>query len=142
MFNLLSVILKYVFIIIIYLFIYSVIRLIYLDIRGLSFLTDNMSAYLELVTNEDDIPYMINEYYPLNRDLTMGRSLYNDIVLENPYISKRHLEVVRRDHEYLLIDLNSANGSFVNNKKVLTSAKLNDGDIISIGNIEFRFRAR
>lgn len=142
MFKIMSVAFKYIFIVIIYLFIYSIVRLIYLDIRGLSFLSDDTSSYLKLLTDKESLNFLIKDYYILSRNLTMGRSLNNDVVIENPYISKNHLEIYKEGSKYTLRDLNSANGTFINGKKLLGETELKDGDIINIGNIKFEFKNR
>lgn len=140
MFNILSVIFKYLFIIVIYFFIYSIIKLIYMDIRGLSFVTTGDTAYIHLLSDIDSIPYLIKEYYLLNRELSLGRGINNDIIIPDAYVSKQHFRIKNIDEKYYLIDLNSANGTFLNGKKVLREGELKDGDIIRVHNIEFKFR--
>lgn len=142
MFNILSLVFKYAFIIIIYFFVYSIIKLIYLDIRGLSFISSGNESYIELLNDVESIPYLIKEYYLLNRDLSFGRSLNNDIVVENPYVSKHHGKITNVDGEYYIVDLNSANGTYLNNKKVLGESNLTNGDIIRIGELEFKFKKK
>jgi len=55
-----------------------------------------------------------------------------EIVLENPKISRLHAEVVTLDGKVLLIDRNSSNGTFVNDRKI-DRYFLHDGDIIHFG---------
>ncbi len=139
MFNLLSIIFKYIFIAIIYLFIYSIIKLIYLDIRGLSFISTDDGTYLKLLNDIESIPYLIKEYYLLNRDISIGRGFNNEIVIENPYVSKKHLLIKNDEGKYVAEDLNSSNGSYINGKKLLGSVYLESGDIIQIGDLQFEF---
>lgn len=142
MFNLLSMVFKYIFIILIYFFIYSIIKLIYMDIRGLSFVTTNEKAYIELINDLEEIPYLIKEYYLLNRELDLGRGINNDIIIPDAYVSKQHLKIVKRDKKYYVMDLNSANGTYLNEKEVLRDGELKDGDIIRVHNVEFKFREK
>ncbi|WP_295454188.1 FHA domain-containing protein [uncultured Thiodictyon sp.] len=51
-------------------------------------------------------------------DLNIGRAADNDIVLENPGISKRHAHIEADGSHYVLVDDGSANGVFVNQQKV------------------------
>ncbi len=140
MFKIVSIVFKYVFIFIIYFFIYSIIKLIYLDIRGLSFITEDKSSYIKLITDMDEIDYLIKEYYILNRKLSIGRSIGNDVVVGSPYVSKKHLVVENIDNKkYVLRDLNSANGTYLNGKRVLGEVELKNSDIIGVGDIEFKF---
>ncbi|HXI11026.1 MAG TPA: trypsin-like peptidase domain-containing protein [Thermoanaerobaculia bacterium] len=65
--------------------------------------------------------------------IRIGReSTVCEIVLENPKISRLHAEVVSLDGKVLLIDRNSSNGTFVNDKKI-DRHFLVDGDIIYFG---------
>ncbi len=88
MFNIVSLIFKYIFIIIIYLFILSIIRLIYLDIKGIDTKALNNASYLKLVNRKDTLPFKVKEYYPLDKEVYLGRGKDNQIVIRDPYISK------------------------------------------------------
>lgn len=139
MFNALSIIFKYIFIIIIYLFIFSIIRLIYLDIRS----TDSFSLagrpYLKLVNRRDSLSYKVKDHYIIDEKLTLGRNKDNGVFLKDPFISKNHLIIIKDEGNYFLEDLNSANGTFLNQDKVEDVVVLKNGDIIEVGNVEFLF---
>ncbi len=140
MFNIISIAFKYIFIIIIYLFIFSIIRLIYLDIKGISpaSINDN-STYLKLINRKDTLPFKVKEYYPLGGEVYLGRGNDNEIVIKDPYISKKHLRIVKDEDNYFLEDLASANGTYVNGQRLMDVVKLKNGDRISVGQIEFLF---
>ncbi|NLX62598.1 MAG: FHA domain-containing protein, partial [Tissierellia bacterium] len=135
-----SIAFKYIFIIIIYLFIFSIIRLIYLDIKGISpaSINDN-STYLKLINRKDTLPFKVKEYYPLGGEVYLGRGNDNEIVIKDPYISKKHLRIVKDEDNYFLEDLASANGTYVNGHRLMDVVKLKNGDRISVGQIEFLF---
>ncbi len=139
MFNLLSILLRYVFIIIIYLFIFSIIRLIYLDIRSINTVSTDDSAYLKLINKIDSLPYKMSDHYSIEEVLTLGRANDNSIYIKDPFVSKRHMKITEDEGEYYLEDLNSANGTFLNEEKILDVVRLDSGDIIKVGNIEFLF---
>lgn len=139
MFNLISVVFKYIFIIIIYLFIFSIIRLIYLDIKGISPISENDNAYLKLINRKDTLPFKVKEYYPLNEKVILGRDNNNQIVIKDPYISKKHLRIVLDESEYFLEDLDSANGTYINGEKIMDVVQLKKGDRITVGQIELLF---
>jgi pSer/pThr/pTyr-binding forkhead associated (FHA) protein len=62
------------------------------------------------------------------RTLTLGRAPDNDVVVGDDFVSSHHAEILVSDqHEYLLRDLNSTNGTFVNDRRV-TSSLLVPGD--------------
>jgi hypothetical protein len=70
----------------------------------------------------------------------IGRDLDNQIQILDPKISRHHFLVERRKRAYLLRDQESANGTFVNNRRV-DEAILSDGDEIRIGGTIIRFQA-
>ncbi|OLS02535.1 FHA domain-containing protein [Tissierella creatinophila] len=139
MYNILSVIFKYIFIIIIYMFIFSIIRLIYLDIKGISRLKDGDGAYLKLINKKDSLPFKIDEHYIIEENLKLGRKGDNDIIIKDPFVSKTHFNIIKDENQYFLKDLNSSNGTFLNGERLLDVVKLTNGDRIRIGNIEFLF---
>ncbi len=139
MFNILSLVFKYIFIVIIYVFIFSIIRLIYLDIKGIRPVSLDSSSYLKLINRKETLPFKVKKYYPLGEQVFLGRGNDNEIVIKDPYISKRHLRIVKDEENYFLEDLKSANGTFINGERIMDVAKLNNGDRITVGQIEFLF---
>lgn len=65
----------------------------------------------------------------------IGRYPSNDIVLPDPYVSRRHARIFYRDGDWFIEDLESTNGTVVNNEDIRGkgSRKLSDGDEIIIG---------
>lgn len=139
MFNLISILFKYVFIIIIYLFIFSIIRLIYLDIKSIKEVSMDGNAYLKLINRIDSLPYKMKEHYLIQDELTIGRSSDNNVSIKDPFVSKKHLKIVQDEGDYYLEDLSSANGTYLNEDRVEDVVKLESGDILKVGNIEFLF---
>jgi pSer/pThr/pTyr-binding forkhead associated (FHA) protein len=71
--------------------------------------------------------------YPFTKDsITMGRQEENTIVIDNLSVSGYHAKIDKLGGEYILTDLQSTNGTFVNDEKVV-SHKLSHGDNIVIG---------
>ena len=66
------------------------------------------------------------------RNITIGRRESNDIVIENLAVSGMHAKIDAIDKGYLLTDLKSKNGTFVNGQLVATHW-LGHGDTVSIG---------
>ncbi|MGC8943932.1 MAG: FHA domain-containing protein [Caldisericia bacterium] len=72
---------------------------------------------------------------------TIGRSIYNSISfseLKDLSMSRYHIKIIKKLDGYYIEDNNSLNGTFVNGK-LIKSIKLQDGDIINIGNTKMRF---
>jgi S1-C subfamily serine protease len=67
------------------------------------------------------------------KTITIGRATSNDIVIQDNAVSKNHLKITQTAQgEYILEDLGSTNGTFVNGKPVRT-CKLQSNDIVKIG---------
>lgn len=80
--------------------------------------------------------------YPLDTGVvTIGRSRSNDISLEDARVSRHHARVVRGDRGYLIEDLNSRNGTRVDDRAIRDSAPLTEGAVVKIGDAIFRFTA-
>lgn len=73
------------------------------------------------------------KHHKIEQDsVSIGRARDNDIILENLSVSRNHARIRHENGQYVLIDLNSANGLYVNGVRV-NRAELVDGDIVSIG---------
>ncbi len=66
-------------------------------------------------------------------EITIGRVQGNDIVLPKGNISKRHSRIVQRDGKFIIVDLKSTNGTYVNGKRISAPQVLKDGDKLFIG---------
>ncbi len=77
----------------------------------------------------------------LSGNFSFGRSQENNIVLTVPKASRKHATIVPDSPEgYLLIDLNSRNGTFLNGRRVSQPTRLHDGDRITVADVVFTFR--
>lgn len=140
MIAILSQIFKYVFILIIYLFIFTIIRMIYLDIRSMQSLdVSKDEAYLKVVNRLDSLNFKMQEYYVLRGVTKLGRSSKNDIVIKDNFVSKNHLVILEEAGHYYIRDMNSANGTFLNGKTLYEETELKNGDRIGVGFIQFLF---
>ncbi|MFN4279801.1 FHA domain-containing protein [Thermosynechococcus sp.] len=63
---------------------------------------------------------------------TIGRDPNNDLVIEHPTVSRHHARIERRNGDFLLTDLGSSNGTFVNGREVEEPTLLRVGDTIRI----------
>lgn len=70
--------------------------------------------------------------------ISIGKASSNTIVIDSEYVSNFHCKLEYKNKQFYLKDLNSTNGTLLNNKKIL-EAPLNDGAIISVGKHNFRF---
>ena len=73
-----------------------------------------------------------------HRPFTVGRDPGNDIILRDPKVSRHHAEIIFERGFFVLHDLASANGTYVNNKRVRV-APLTHGAKLRLGNSYGRF---
>jgi pSer/pThr/pTyr-binding forkhead associated (FHA) protein len=73
--------------------------------------------------------------------VTIGRLPDNNIVIDNPAVSGRHARVYREGDHYVLEDLKSTNGTFVNDKPIARHTLL-DGDSVLVGKHHLLFTQR
>jgi len=71
------------------------------------------------------------EFY--KSEVTIGRVQGNDIVLPKQNVSKRHSRVVLKNGKFVITDLKSTNGTYVNGRKISTPAVIKETDKIYIG---------
>jgi pSer/pThr/pTyr-binding forkhead associated (FHA) protein len=102
--------------------------------RGsLSFETPAPGRYLAVDEGE------ITRLVPLHGPVThLGRGFSADVRLEEQSVSRRHAVIVERGDGTRILDDRSANGTFVNGRRV-TEATLRDGDTIELGGVALVF---
>ena len=69
----------------------------------------------------------------------VGRSRSSDIVLDDEMVSRSHAMIQRTGEEFLLIDLGSRNGAYLNGRRVSVPLYLKDQDKVTFGEREFTF---
>ena len=75
---------------------------------------------------------VLNELKIDQDEIIIGRDSGNDIQIDNVAVSREHARIIRGPNYYLIEDLNSTNGTFVNGKKI-NKKFLQEVDEISIG---------
>lgn len=74
------------------------------------------------------------QVFPLTEGvISIGREAYNDVVLIDPEASRRHAQISFQAGRYVVEDLGSTNGTFVNGRKISSPTTLNRGDVIEVG---------
>lgn len=91
-------------------------------------------AWLEIEAGLPEIGRQI----PLAEKNVLGRSPQCEIVIDEAAVSRKHCEIVWEYVQYVVRDLGSANGTFVNGQHI-TEAALRNGDLIEIGLVHLRF---
>ncbi|ERJ84752.1 FHA domain protein [Peptostreptococcaceae bacterium oral taxon 113 str. W5053] len=138
-YDILSTVLKYIFVLIIYRFILNIVRMIYLDIHSISSKDVLEGAFLRLINRKEEFDFQIKDIYPIESSLSIGRSRGNEIILEDQFISKQHAQISKKGDKFIIEDLNSANGTYLNGYRIDKPEFMEDKDIVSFGDIEFLF---
>ncbi|HTK06889.1 MAG TPA: protein kinase [Ktedonobacteraceae bacterium] len=77
---------------------------------------------------------MAGRSYRFHQDVTtIGRTNGNDLVISGRTVSRRHARLWFAEGRWFLEDLQSANGTLVNNTRIYQPVVLNDGDVINFG---------
>ncbi len=91
----------------------------------------------------DPVPYLLDqsgkEHHLANAISTIGRGVENDIVVVSKRVSREHARIRREGRKLFLEDLDSTNGTFLNDQRVRSPEVLRDGDRILIGDVTFQF---
>lgn len=75
----------------------------------------------------------------LDSEYTIGRAPSNAISIADGSVSSHHARIVRTPEGFILEDLQSRNGTFINGEKVTEKRALSDGDLIRLGKVIMTF---
>jgi PAS domain-containing protein len=92
-------------------------------------------TFATLIATEGNPP----QQYRLGPRTSIGRVKDNEICVPTPSISRKHAVIALTPEGYVLTDLESGNGTFLNDERIKMS-KLKDGDRIRLGTHDFVFR--
>ena len=95
---------------------------------------NTQGARLVAVDRVDPVPA---EYSLMKDEISIGRGEDNDVVIPHASVSRRHARLVRRDGGFELMDLNSTNGSYVDDRQIHGSAFVSAGSRLRLGDILF-----
>src|SRR5512137_2168819 len=90
-----------------------------------------MAAQYQLVMHSGPTP---GKVFPMEGDvLTIGREAENGIVINDAEVSRKHTQFVFQGGKYIITDLGSTNGTFVNGERLTGQHVLVPGEVISLG---------
>jgi adenylate cyclase len=78
--------------------------------------------------------------YPLGASNVLGRSTTASVRLADREVSRKHSQIDHEGDAWILRDLGSSNGTFLNGKRIAGPAQLKDGDEVMIGTSRMEFR--
>jgi len=75
-----------------------------------------------------------NQIYPLDKSIvTLGRDITNDIVINDPEVSRHHCRLTQGGGGFTMEDLGSTNGTFINGQRLTGARPLAPGDMVGLG---------
>lgn len=80
-----------------------------------------------------------SQSFPLRGELHLGRDKENAIVVADQKVSRRHASLTPIEETYILTDLGSANGTFLNGVQIAQPTRLKHHDRITLGDTTFSF---
>jgi DNA-binding NtrC family response regulator len=89
-------------------------------------------AYLLPINQSQQESYEVGDF------MTIGRESHNSISLQDPFLSGRHVRIEKRQRGYLLRDLQSRNGTYLNGTAII-EAYLQNNDKVMVGESLFVF---
>ena len=131
-----------VFIVILYVIIYYALKIMYRDVknggkkRRVPVAKGNYG--LEIINSGNGKDLKDGSIIPIRSDLTIGRKDDNSIVISNQHVSGNHAKIILRNDTLFIEDLNSTNGTYLNEKKINGKIKLSNKDEIKIGSVVFK----
>jgi transcriptional regulator with GAF, ATPase, and Fis domain len=80
--------------------------------------------------------------YPLTAPaIKVGKAPDNDLVIEHPTVSRNHLVIRRQGDRFLVQDLGSTNGTFIDGAQI-REAYLRPGAVLEVGDVQLRFQPK
>jgi hypothetical protein len=139
--------LQYILIFFIYYFLYRVVKIIAQDLDLLKrpgFLpgknnTADYKTQARLTVVESELAGFRQRDAVIRDVLSIGRSQQNDIIIPEAIVSAEHANITYYKERYWLTDLHSTNKTYLNGKAVQEEVVLNNGDLIRIGSVTFKF---
>ncbi len=80
-----------------------------------------------------------SQSFPLRGELHLGRDKENAIVVADQKVSRRHASLVPIEETYIVTDLGSANGTFLNGVQIAQPTRLKHLDRLTVGDTTFLF---
>lgn len=80
--------------------------------------------------------------FPLSPVMGIGRAANNTVVVEDDYVSSEHALLSLRGSQWWLEDLNSRNGTLLNDIELDSPVVVTRGDVVTIGNTRFKLESK
>jgi pSer/pThr/pTyr-binding forkhead associated (FHA) protein len=140
--DIIILILRAAVVLLLYFFLWQVLRSVISETRavGQGSASQSTSPYGQLVvlrSGQSGVP--VGKVFALGPSNIIGRSMENcEIALNDSFLSQQHARLELRDDTWVIEDLHSTNGTFVNDIEVRDNTILEEGDILRLGRVEMK----
>lgn len=141
--GIITLILRIAVVLLLYFFLWQVLRYVIRDLRTAGqpgAAAPSRNAYGQMVvvrSGQSGVP--VGKVFPLGPSNLIGRSMENcEIALNDSFLSGQHARLELQGDTWVLEDLRSTNGTFVNEIEVRDPTIVEEGDIIRVGRVEMR----
>lgn len=138
LYTIISTVFKYLFVFIVLYFIYLIVKLILLDIKSVYSNQSVKRSFLSLEGDNKELTSLMQTFI-LEDFNSIGRDFENDLIIDDKMVSRRHAIIIRKNDGFYIEDMQSSNGTFINENQIFISEKLKQGDKIQIGNFVYVF---
>jgi pSer/pThr/pTyr-binding forkhead associated (FHA) protein len=145
--------LKYVFLVVLYIFVARAVKAVYLELRpsaarGVGAPRSPAPAPRPPSKRSKKAPRRLTvtegplkgKSYDLGEELTIGRAEKCHIVVDDTYVSQVHARFYANGDTYLVEDLGSTNGTYLNRRRITSPEELSRGDRVKIGKTVLEMR--
>jgi FHA domain len=146
--------LKYAFLVVLYIFIARAVKAVYIELRpqggrkrtgkaapaparSSGRKAKRAARHLTVVEGGDKLKGKTLE---LGDELTIGRADKCHLVLDDTYVSQVHARIFARNDSFMLEDLGSTNGTYLNRRRISAPTELQKGDQVKIGKTVLELR--
>lgn len=141
--DIIILLLRVAVVLLLYFFLWQVLRFVVRDLQVSAQPGANgtqASPYGQLVVlRSGQSGVAAGKVFPLSPSTIIGRSMEQcEIALNDSFLSQQHARLELRGDQWVLEDLGSTNGTFVNDIEVRDATLVEEGDIVRLGRIEMR----
>lgn len=146
--NIISIVLQYSLLALIYYFIFKVVKLVYHELKS----PEEVSHTRMHMRNDQAVPVsghlrvvdsgglqLEASEFELGEVTSIGRNQANDIIINDNFVSHEHACITVYKNQYWLSDLNSTNHTYLNGQLIDGEVALTPGDVIKIGAVTFKY---
>lgn len=134
-----ALIMRFVVIGIIYIVLFRIIKIMYMDLKGINKKDSPvMNFALEVLDAPSNIEIHRGNVFPVHSITNIGRKDDNHVIIDDKFVSGHHSRIFIKGENAYIKDLNSTNGTIRNGHKIQDVEMVETGDIIEIGRVSFK----